>query len=196
MRVGPVHKAVGWVLSRAFLRRLLHAQAMTPHFGPVDVWVWRQIHRDGGAVRVYAPLMPWLEEDDRCKSHHEVEEEVEEAAKEVDAAVDATGEVMAAAAAAMEEEYDCPSELPRRAAHALCPTPPLLLSLRERLKRDHYAIIPAEEMLQLLRFYEPSTITNTSVEEYSGIGMVRCLRRMSTAIRSIRSRALLSPTIT
>ena len=94
-------------------------------------------------------------------------EEVEEAAKEVDAAVDAAGEVMAAAAAAMEEEYDCPSELPRRAAHALCPTPPLLLSLRERLKRAHYAIIPAEEMLQLLRFYEPSTTPTPSVEEYS-----------------------------
>ena len=40
-----------------------------PFFGPVDVWVWRVLRADGGAVRAYAPLFPWIEEDRRCLSH-------------------------------------------------------------------------------------------------------------------------------
>ena len=116
--------------------------------------------------------------------------------KEVDAAVDAAGEVMAAAAA-MEEEYDCPSELPRRAAHALCPTPPLpphCVSVSNEITHRHNTGRRDAAAPTILRALPRSQIQ--AWRSIRGIGMVRCLRRMSTAIRSIRSRALLSPTIT
>ena len=105
MRLGaPVHKAVAWVLSGRFVRRLLAAQRARPFYGPVDVWVWRVRHEprgsedptygasprqaanadmqgfaagpngsffDGGPVRAYAPLLPWVDEDDGCSSHHQ-----------------------------------------------------------------------------------------------------------------------------
>lgn len=70
MRIAPTHKAVAWVLSPRFLARLLAEQAARPYYGPVDVWVWRQRRADGGAVRAYAPLMAWVEEDATCRSHH------------------------------------------------------------------------------------------------------------------------------
>lgn len=71
MRIAPCTKAVAWVLSRRFLHRLLDAQEASPYFGPVDVWAWRvRRPEDGGAVRAYAPLLPWIEEDNSCSSHH------------------------------------------------------------------------------------------------------------------------------
>jgi hypothetical protein len=72
LRVGPTIKAVGWVLSRRFLARLLAAQRAQPFMGPVDVWAWRVVDAaGGGAVRAYAPRLPWIEEDGGCTSHHD-----------------------------------------------------------------------------------------------------------------------------
>ena len=70
LRVPPTHKAVAWVLSGRFVRRLLAAQAQRPFLGPVDVWAWRVRQPDGGPVRAYAPLLPWIEEEPSCASHH------------------------------------------------------------------------------------------------------------------------------
>ena len=70
LRIPPCTKAVAWVLSRRFLERLLRAQRRRPYYGPVDVWAWRVRHSDDGdPVHVYAPLVPWFEEDDACTSH-------------------------------------------------------------------------------------------------------------------------------
>jgi len=70
LRVPPTHKAVAWVLSGRFVRRLLAAQAQRPFLGPVDVWAWRVRQPGGGPVRAYAPLLPWIEEEPSCASHH------------------------------------------------------------------------------------------------------------------------------
>ena len=83
MRIPPCTKAVAWVLSARYLRRLLTAQERDPYYGPVDVWAWRvrraKENEDeddeeergvGGAVRAYAPLLPWVEEEEACASHH------------------------------------------------------------------------------------------------------------------------------
>eukprot|EP00965_Chrysotila_dentata_P121305 4010920-Pleurochrysis_carterae.AAC.1 len=69
LRVAPALKAVAWVLSRSFLQRLVARIHDSPFFGPVDVWAWRVRRLDGGAVRAYAPMMPWVEEKRACVSH-------------------------------------------------------------------------------------------------------------------------------